>query len=182
MPSGLLLDDARSFRAARRDTRMAPTTPALTAPPDRSAIPPALFNACFVLFIINAAFFPTAWFAHWWIYNSAGHGIPTDFVNVWAAGRLVLDGPPALAYDWDIQKKVEPRSARAGFCRLFRLALSAAIPVRGGVPCTVSLRRRLHWLDGDQHRALSRRRQGHRRTPLRADCSRSPCRWRSAIR
>jgi arabinofuranan 3-O-arabinosyltransferase len=86
---------------------MAAATPALTAPPDRSAIPPALFNACFVLFIINAAFFPTAWFAHWWIYDPAGRGIPTDFVNVWAAGRLVLDGTPALAYDWDIQKKVE---------------------------------------------------------------------------
>jgi Glycosyltransferase family 87 len=86
---------------------MAAATPALITPPDRSAIPPALFNACFVLFIINAAFFPTAWFAHWWIYDPAGRGIPTDFVNVWAAGRLVLDGTPALAYDWDIQKKVE---------------------------------------------------------------------------
>ena len=36
-----------------------------------------------------------------------GLGIPTDFVNVWAAGRLVLDGLPAQAYDWDIQKQVE---------------------------------------------------------------------------
>src|SRR5215468_297890 len=105
MPSGLLLDDARAF--ARRDTRMATATPALVTPPDRSAIPPALFNACFVLFILNAVFFPTAWFAHWWIYDPAGRGIPTDFVNVWAAGRLVLDGTPALAYDWDIQKKIE---------------------------------------------------------------------------
>jgi arabinofuranan 3-O-arabinosyltransferase len=86
---------------------MAAATPALVTPPDRSAIPPALFNACFVLFIINAVFFPTAWFSHWWIYDPAGRGIPTDFVNVWAAGRLVLDGTPALAYDWDIQKKVE---------------------------------------------------------------------------
>jgi hypothetical protein len=29
------------------------------------------------------------------------------FINVWAAGRLVLDGFPAQAYDWDIQKQVE---------------------------------------------------------------------------
>ena len=36
-----------------------------------------------------------------------GLGIPTDFVNVWAAGRLVLAGLPAQAYDWDIQKQVE---------------------------------------------------------------------------
>jgi arabinofuranan 3-O-arabinosyltransferase len=76
------------------------------APADR-AIPPALFNACFVLFVINATFFPAAYFQHWWIYDQAGLGIPTDFVNVWAAGRFVLDGHPALAYDWAIQKKVE---------------------------------------------------------------------------
>jgi hypothetical protein len=34
-------------------------------------------------------------------------GIPTDFVNVWAAGRLALDGQPAQAWDWNIQKQVE---------------------------------------------------------------------------
>ena len=46
-------------------------------------------------------------FAHWWIFDEHGLGIPTDFVNVWSAGRLVLDGHPALAYDWDIQKQVQ---------------------------------------------------------------------------
>jgi arabinofuranan 3-O-arabinosyltransferase len=79
----------------------------LITPPERSAIPPALFNACFVLFTINAVYFPIAWLSHWWIYDPTGLVIPTDFVNVWAAGKLVLDGTPALAYDWDIQKKVE---------------------------------------------------------------------------
>jgi arabinofuranan 3-O-arabinosyltransferase len=74
---------------------------------ERSAVPAALFNACFVLFVINAAFFPTAYFAHWWIYDPDGLGIPTDFVNVWSAGRLVLDGHPAWAYDWDIQKRIQ---------------------------------------------------------------------------
>jgi arabinofuranan 3-O-arabinosyltransferase len=75
--------------------------------PEQNAVPVALFNACFVLFVINAAFFPTAYFAHWWIYDPNGLGIPTDFVNVWSAGKLVLDGHPALAYDWDIQKQVQ---------------------------------------------------------------------------
>ncbi|HEV7635133.1 MAG TPA: glycosyltransferase family 87 protein [Bradyrhizobium sp.] len=73
----------------------------------QSAIPASLFNACFVLFVINASYFPAAYFSHWWIYDPNGLGIPTDFVNVWAAGRLVLDGHPAHAYDWDIQKQVE---------------------------------------------------------------------------
>ena len=73
----------------------------------QSAIPAPLFNACFVLLVINASYFPAAYFSHWWIYDPNGLGIPTDFVNVWAAGRLVLDGHPAHAYDWDIQKQVE---------------------------------------------------------------------------
>jgi arabinofuranan 3-O-arabinosyltransferase len=71
------------------------------------AIPASLLNLCFVLFVINAVFFPTAFFAHWWIFDENGLGIPTDFVNVWSAGKLVLDGHPAQAYDWDIQKQVQ---------------------------------------------------------------------------
>src|SRR4051794_29037430 len=71
------------------------------------AIPAPLFNVCFVLCVINAAFFPTAYFAHWWITDSSGLGIPIDFVNVWSAGKLALDGHPAWAYDWDIQKRVQ---------------------------------------------------------------------------
>src|SRR4030081_4021586 len=75
--------------------------------PEQHAIPAALFNACFVLFVINAAFFPTAYFAHWWITDPNGLGIPTDFVNVWSAGKPVLDGHPAQAWDWDIQKRIQ---------------------------------------------------------------------------
>ena len=37
-------------------------------------------------------FFPAAFFAHGWIFDDKGLGIPTDFVNVWSAGRLVLEG------------------------------------------------------------------------------------------
>lgn len=74
---------------------------------EHRAIPPALLNVCFALAVINISFFPTAYLAHWWIYDSAGLGIPTDFVNVWAAGRLALDGQPAQAWDWNIQKQVE---------------------------------------------------------------------------
>jgi arabinofuranan 3-O-arabinosyltransferase len=80
------------------------SAPTITEP---SAIPVSLLNLCFVLFVINAVFFPTAFFAHWWIFDEKGLGIPTDFVNVWSAGKLVLDGHPAQAYDWDIQKQVQ---------------------------------------------------------------------------
>ena len=38
-------------------------TSAPTSTPAPSAIPPALFNVCFVLGVINLAYFPTAYFA-----------------------------------------------------------------------------------------------------------------------
>lgn len=74
---------------------------------EQSAIPPALLTTCFALFVINATFFPAAFFAHGWIFDDKGLGIPTDFVNVWSAGRLVLEGHAAQAYDWDIQKQLQ---------------------------------------------------------------------------
>jgi hypothetical protein len=86
---------------------------------ERNAIPAALVNACFVLCVINASFFPAAFFSHGWIYDSSGLGIPTDFVNVWAAGRLVLEGHPALAYDWDVQRQVELDLLRQDFIGYF---------------------------------------------------------------
>ena len=81
------------------------SVPTIANKPD--AIPAWLLNVCFVLFVINAAFFPTAYFAHWWIFDQNGHGLPVDFVNVWSAGRLALDGHPAQAWDWDVQKRVQ---------------------------------------------------------------------------
>ena len=86
---------------------MATSITAPTVAGEHSAIPAALLNVCFVLCVINASFFPTAFFGHWWILDGQGLGIPTDFVNVWSAGKLVLDGHPAWAYDWAIQKQVQ---------------------------------------------------------------------------
>jgi arabinofuranan 3-O-arabinosyltransferase len=70
-------------------------------------IPEWLVRVCLVLAIANVSLCGAAYFSHWWVYDPNGLGIPTDFINVWAAGRLVLDGLPAQAYDWDIQKQVE---------------------------------------------------------------------------
>src|SRR3982751_1006953 len=71
------------------------------------ALPARPPNVCFVLLATTAVFFPTAFFAHWWIFDERGLGIPTDFINVWSAGKLVLDGHPAFAYDWNIQKQLQ---------------------------------------------------------------------------
>src|SRR4051812_13183505 len=98
--------DEGGVNNARRGSRM--VVPLSTSSnPESNPIPAPLLNACFVLFVIHAAFFPAAWFAHWWIYDANGLGIPTDFVNVWSAGKLALDGHPALAWDWDVQKRIQ---------------------------------------------------------------------------
>ena len=73
----------------------------------RRAIPPSLLMACFALLSLHAAFFPAAWLGHWWIIDDKGLGIPTDFINVWSAGKLVLQGHAADAYDWAIQKQLQ---------------------------------------------------------------------------
>jgi arabinofuranan 3-O-arabinosyltransferase len=86
---------------------------------ERGAIPPMLFNVCFTLCVINAAFLLSLWLSNNWIYDKAGLGIPTDFVNVWAAGKLVLDGHPALAYDWDIERTIELAVLRQDFIGYF---------------------------------------------------------------
>src|SRR4051794_5364334 len=85
---------------------------AVSAP---GAVPAALLNVCFVLLVINAAFFPAAYFAHWWITDDRGLGIPTDFINVWSAGKLVLEGHPALAYDWNVQKALQVATLGQGY-------------------------------------------------------------------
>ena len=78
-----------------------------TPAPEQTAIPAWLVRVCLVLAVANVTLCGVAYFSHWWVYDPNGLGIPTDFINVWAAGRLVLDGLPAQAYDWDIQKQVE---------------------------------------------------------------------------
>ena len=42
--------------------------------------------------------------------DAQGQPIANDFVNVWAAGRLTLDGDPAAAYDWPVHKAAEVRA------------------------------------------------------------------------
>src|ERR1700733_10738550 len=109
----------RGARAPRTGRRMAapPSTPMIV--PRHGEIPASLLNACFVLLVINATFFPAAYVAHWWIYDPNGAGIPTDFVNVWSAGRLALEGHPAQAWDWDIQRQIELTLLKQDFIGYF---------------------------------------------------------------
>jgi arabinofuranan 3-O-arabinosyltransferase len=115
------MEDVRAPKAlsARKGFSMVTRNSASTMAPQSSAIPAALVNVCFVLCVINLVYFPIAYVSHWWIYDPDGLGIPTDFVNVWAAGKLALEGHPAQAWDWDIQKQVELALLRQDFIGYF---------------------------------------------------------------
>lgn len=79
----------------------------LSSAENSRAVPPSLMMACFALLILHVAFFPAAWLGHWWIIDDKGLGIPTDFINVWSAGKLALEGHAADAYDWALQKQLQ---------------------------------------------------------------------------
>lgn len=62
---------------------------------------------CFGLIVAHAVYLVASYLQGSWIVAPDGGGVPTDFVNVWAAGRLVLEGHPAAAYDWPTHKAME---------------------------------------------------------------------------
>lgn len=70
-------------------------------------IPELAVKICFALAVAHVVFFPAAFFAGGFIFDSEGLGVATDFVNVFAAGRVALDGNATLAYDWDLHKQVQ---------------------------------------------------------------------------
>src|SRR5215213_7728491 len=81
--------------------------PALqTAIDDHRRIPELALKICFALMIVHVVFLP-AGYGRLYIFDENGLGIPTDFVNVFAAGRMALEGRGALVYDWDLHKAVQ---------------------------------------------------------------------------
>jgi Glycosyltransferase family 87 len=50
-----------------------------------------------------------------WLIDAQGQPIANDFVDVWAAGRLALDGHAAAAYDWTLHKAAEVRAVGHAF-------------------------------------------------------------------
>jgi hypothetical protein len=50
-----------------------------------------------------------------WLIDAQGRAIANDFVNVWAAGQLALDGNAAAAYDWAIHQEMEVRAVGHAF-------------------------------------------------------------------
>src|ERR1700730_9011383 len=90
-----------------REIRMTAIPTAFAVGPSGCATPQPMFSGCLVLCWVNVALLLNIHLCGQWIYDANGIGIPTDFVNVLAAGRLALQGHPAQAWDWNIQKQIK---------------------------------------------------------------------------
>ena len=135
--------------------------------PEQTAIPAWLVRVCLVLAIANVTLCLSAYFSHWWVYDPNGLGIPTDFINVWAAGRLVLDGLPAQAYDWDIQKQVEVAKLGQDFVGYFAWHYPPPFLFVASLLAQLPYQARVYRLGRGQLSALSCRDARDRRPRLR---------------
>jgi hypothetical protein len=70
---------------------------------------------CFALVVAQAVYLATALVNGIWVVARDGGGVPSDFVNVWAAGRLALSGQAAAAYDWPTHKLIEQSATGHAF-------------------------------------------------------------------
>jgi len=74
---------------------------------------------CFALVVAHAVYLAAAYLFGQWVVAPDGGGVPSDFVNVWAAGRLALGGHAAMAYDWPAHKLVEETAIGHQFAGYF---------------------------------------------------------------
>ena len=62
---------------------------------------------CFALIVAQVVYLATCSVEGSWLTMRNGGGVPADFVNVWAAGRMALAGHAASVYDWPAHKLVD---------------------------------------------------------------------------
>jgi hypothetical protein len=77
------------------------------SPRPSGSLPRPVDLICIALVVAQAVYLLTCYLQGVWLIAPNGGGIPTDFVNVWAAGKLVLAHHPAAAYDWPTHKAME---------------------------------------------------------------------------
>ena len=70
---------------------------------------------CFALAVAQVVYVAASFVQGSWLIDPHGQPIATDFVNVWAAGRQVLDGPAAAVYDLSAHKVAEVAAVRHAF-------------------------------------------------------------------
>ncbi|MBK5961172.1 hypothetical protein CCR97_23630 [Rhodoplanes elegans] len=62
---------------------------------------------CFALAIVNLTYMVAVLGSGDWIVTPSGAPVHTDFVMVYAAGKLALAGDPAAAWDWTLHRVAE---------------------------------------------------------------------------
>ncbi|WP_170149706.1 glycosyltransferase family 87 protein [Rhodoplanes roseus] len=77
-----------------------------------TAVPPvagleAVRLVCFALLIANLSYMAMVLTSGDWIVDPSGAPVHTDFVMVYAAGKLALAGDPAAAWDWTLHRAAE---------------------------------------------------------------------------
>ena len=82
-------------------------------------MPRLVVTAALALCAMNGLWWLLAALSGQWIFDAHGVPIETDFTNVYAAGRLVLDGHAAQAYDWEIHKRAQEAVLGHGFAGYF---------------------------------------------------------------
>lgn len=80
-----------------------------------AALPRLVQSICFAVIIAEAVFLAGSLIRGTWLVAPHGGWVDTDFVNVWAAGRLALAGHASLAYDWPTHKLAEVAALGHGF-------------------------------------------------------------------
>ncbi|QZO00448.1 glycosyltransferase family 87 protein [Chenggangzhangella methanolivorans] len=79
------------------------TATSAPAPDDRALA----IRAAFAFFALYAVFFSTGPLFGQWLLDAEGRPLQADFVNVWAAGRMAIEGRAADVYDWAAHRAYE---------------------------------------------------------------------------
>jgi hypothetical protein len=70
-------------------------------------LPRPIELVAFALVVAHVIYLAACYVEGSWLIGPDGKGIASDFVNVWAAGKFVLQSTPSLAYDWPAHKAME---------------------------------------------------------------------------
>ena len=79
-----------------------------------TALPHLVGSVCFALIVSHVVFLLASLVKGDWLIGHDG-GVASDFVNVWAAGKLALGGHAASAYDWATHKAAEESAVGHSF-------------------------------------------------------------------
>jgi arabinofuranan 3-O-arabinosyltransferase len=94
--------------------QISPARDATASGAGAAALPRLVQSVCFALIVSHVVFLLASLAKGDWLIGADG-GVASDFVNVWAAGKLALAGHAASAYDWATHKAAEESAVGHAF-------------------------------------------------------------------